>query len=193
MRSLALEDFAAPPTADSTARAEDRLRAYEEGYKAGWDDASAAEAQAQERISAEFAKTLDDMSFSYHEARSHILAGLAPLLTAMVDRVLPTLAGRGFAQTVAEFALPLAQDAAAHPLELRVSPENGPALARLLADSAGAMPLALQEDATLGPGQALLTSPRQSREIDIDAMLAALQGALDDFLTIDEEEARRHG
>lgn len=192
MRAFPLEDFAATAAPDTRAAAEDRLHAYEEGYKAGWDDANSTEAQAQDRISAEFSKTLEDMTFGYHEARGHILASLAPLLTDMVARVLPTLAEQGFARTVADTVLPLAEAAADQPLELRICPENASAMARLL-DNAPALPVTLVKDDTLGPGQALVSSPRQAREIDIDAMLAALKGALDDFLTTDAEEARHHG
>jgi flagellar M-ring protein FliF len=73
-----LEDFAtlagpaaqapsdpAPALADA-----ERLAAYEQGYRAGWDDAVRAEAADQARIGAELARNLQEMSFSFHEARS---------------------------------------------------------------------------------------------------------------------------
>ncbi|TCP61175.1 flagellar assembly protein FliH [Rhodovulum bhavnagarense] len=192
MRAFPLEDFAARADDEPLPQAEDRLRAYEEGYKAGWDDAAAAEAQAQDHITAEFGKTLGDMAFGYHEARAHIMGGLAPLLSAMVDCVLPTLASKGFARTVADSVLPLARDLADRPLELHVCPENAPALEPLLADMPN-LPLTLIRDDSLGPGQALLSTPRQAREIDLDAMLRDLGTALDDFLAPNTEETRRHG
>lgn len=197
MPPLRFEDFATPAPASGPASAagadtqELRLTAYEEGYKAGWDDASAAEAEARARISADFAKTLQEMSFSYHEARAHILDALAPLLRAMVERVMPRIAEAGFAQSVAAIAIARAEEEAGRPVALRVSPENRAALEALTEDSQG-LPLSVVEDETLGPGQALIAGPGGEREIDIAGMLAAIQDALDDFLTTQDEEARRH-
>ncbi|MBK1634781.1 hypothetical protein [Rhodovulum adriaticum] len=196
MRALPLEDFAAPQSAADTATEEARLQAYEQGYRAGWDDAAGAASQAQDRLDAQFIATLEEMAFGYHEARAHLMAGLAPLLRAMVDRVLPTLADRGFARTVADTALKLADDLVDQPLELHVGPETADALGRLLGDPPP-LPLRVATDPTLGPGQALLSAPSQAREIDIDAMTEGLRCALDDFLTAETapetQEARHHG
>ncbi|MBL3568947.1 hypothetical protein BV509_04475 [Rhodovulum sulfidophilum] len=201
MSRLLLEDFSnhgARPRAGrepDPAPVEDtqqvRLDAYEEGYRAGWDDATAAEAESRARIGADFEKTLQELSFSYHEARTHVMEALEPLLTAMVDRVLPDLARQGFARKVVEIALELAEAEANTPLQLRVCPENRDALEELAGADPG-LPLQIVDDATLGPGQALLRGGAGEREIDIDGMLAAIRSALNDFMTT-EEEARRHG
>jgi len=211
MSRLRFEDFSAPPAEQAAPGAsggaavqaaasaaaempdvqEVRLNAYEDGYKAGWDDATAAEAQAQERVSADFAKTLQDLSFSYHEARSHVVGALGPLLTAMVERLMPQIAAAGFARTVVETALQMAEKEADHPISVRVSPENRVALEHL-AQGQSSLPLKVVEDDTLGPGQAMLSSVICEREVDIDAMLSAIRTALDEFLTA-EKEARKYG
>ena len=46
---------------------------YETGYSAGWDDAVRAETEAHKRISAEFARNLQDLGFTFHEARAHVI------------------------------------------------------------------------------------------------------------------------
>lgn len=213
MSRLNLEDFSSPrfmepaarpaaagaPAAQSAPAAQAapadtqdaRLNAFEDGYKAGWDDATAAETQGRERITADFAKTLQEMSFSYHEARAHVLGALGPLLTAMVERVMPQIARAGFARTVVETALQLADSEAGRPVRLRVCPENRAALEELLGHDPG-LPLTVVDDDTLGPGQALVSAGIAEREIDIDGMLSSIQTALDDFLTT-QEEARHHG
>ncbi|TCM87073.1 flagellar biosynthesis protein [Rhodovulum steppense] len=197
MTRLNLEDFSAPRVEEPEARPEPfdaqdiRLKAFEEGYKAGWDDAAAAEAESHARITADFAKTLQEMSFSYHEARAHMLAALGPLLSAMVERVLPQIAAAGFARTVVETAMQLAETQAERPVRIRVCPENRAALEGLIATDPG-LPLAVVEDDTLGPGQALVSAGTVENEIDIDGMLSALRTALDDFLTT-QEETRHNG
>jgi len=203
MRPLRLEDFSASlsePQAPEASAApapelpdaqEIRLNAYEEGYKAGWDDAAAAEAEAHSRIAADFAKTLHELSFGYHEARAHVLGALGPLLTAMVEKVVPGVAAAGFASSVVEAAMRMAEKAADAPVEIRVCPENRQALVDLAGSDPG-LPLRIVEDATLGPGQALLSGAAGECEIDIDGMLDSIRTAVDEFLTT-EEEVRRHG
>jgi len=198
MSRLFLEDFSdheagpqidpEPPTIDAE---EIRLNAYEEGYRAGWDDASAAEAAARTRIGADFEKTLQELSFGYHEARVHVLEALEPLLSVMVERVLPELARWGLAPKVVEIAREMAETEAGRPLQLQVCPENREALEELVGADPG-LPLRIVDDPGLGPGQAVLRGGAAEREIDIDGMLAAIRSALNDFMTT-EEEARRHG
>lgn len=199
MSRLRLEDFSKPTpirpleAAGSIDAQEARLQAFEEGYKAGWEDAAAAEAEGHARIGADFAKTLQELSFGYHEARAHILAALGPLLTAMVERVMPQIARAGFARTVVATAMDVADRAADRPLHLRVCPENRIALEEIIAEDPG-LPLEIIADDTLGPGQALLSGATGESEIDIDGMLSAIRAALDDFLTTEtQQEARRHG
>lgn len=197
MSRLTLENFTGsePKTQPAAPEPEDlqevKLAAYEDGYKAGWDDAVAAEAENRERVGADFAKTLQEIAFAYHEARAHVLSALGPLLSAMVERVVPHIAEAGFARTVVETALPMAETAADHPLTLRVCPENRDALEAVIGSDPG-FPLTIVEDDTLGPGQALIASDTRECEVDIDGMQAAIRTALEEFLTI-EEETRRHG
>ncbi|MGC9418062.1 MAG: flagellar biosynthesis protein [Rhodovulum sp.] len=202
MSRLNLEDFSARQVAQTPAARpaepvepadtqDVRLSAFEDGYKAGWDDATAAETQGRERIAADFAKTLQEMAFSYHEARAHVLGALGPLLTAMVERVMPHLAAAGFARTVVETAMQIAETEADRPVRMRVCPENRAALEELVGAEPG-MPIAIVEDDTLGPGQALVSAGEIEREIDIDGVLSAIETALEEFQTI-QKEARHHG
>ena len=53
---------------DEDALEEQRLASFEQGYSAGWEDAVQAQEQSRGQVSAELAKSLEDMSFTYHEA-----------------------------------------------------------------------------------------------------------------------------
>ncbi|MEN8837451.1 MAG: flagellar biosynthesis protein, partial [Celeribacter marinus] len=47
-----------------------RATGYEAGYKAGWDDAIAADESVRTKIGAELERNLQDLGFTFHEARS---------------------------------------------------------------------------------------------------------------------------
>jgi hypothetical protein len=51
---------------------EAKVASFEQGYKAGWDDAVAAQSEDQTRIRADLARNLQSLSFTYQEARSHM-------------------------------------------------------------------------------------------------------------------------
>lgn len=155
-----------------------RLEGYEGGYKAGWDDATRAEAESQGRIGAEFARNLQDLGFTFHEARSHVMQALEPLLTGMVDRVLPELVSRTVGQSIIEALLPLASLAADSSIEVVVNPASRPALEPMLNDAA--VPFVLVEEPTLAEGQVFLRSGKIERHIDftdaVDRIGAAING-----------------
>lgn len=155
-----------------------RLDGYEAGYKAGWDDAARAEAEGQGRIGAEFARNLQDLGFTFHEARSHVMQALEPLLTGMVERVLPELISRTVGQTIVEELLPLASLAADTPIEVVVSPASRSALEPMLANAA--VPFTLVEEPTLAEGQVFLRSGKIERHIDfakaVDQIGTAIKG-----------------
>lgn len=200
MPPLRLEDFGSEPTnrtdsaADGEAPATDtpvrnvhdaaaleqaRLEGYEAGYQAGWDDAVGQEAQSQGRIGAEFARNLQDLGFTFHEARAHVMQALEPLLAGMVDKVLPRLVSDTLGQTIVEELMPLAADAADQPIQVVVTPESRATLESMLANST-ALPFQIVEEATLAEGQVYLRSGSLERHIDmgqvVDRIGAAIQG-----------------
>ncbi|MEX5727925.1 flagellar biosynthesis/type III secretory pathway protein FliH [Rhodovulum iodosum] len=186
---LRLESFDAVP-AEPTAAPADALpqAGYEDGYRAGWDDAVAAAAAERDHITADFGKALQELSFSYHEARGHVVQSVAPLLRTMAERVLPEVAHARFADTVLEAAQRLAEAAAGAPVEIRVCPENRAALEAALGPGPP-LSLTLVEDDDLGPGQARLTGRDAEREVDIEPVLAELGAAISDFLETEGEES----
>lgn len=197
-RLLVLEDFtpdmpvaAASASGSAVLTEEARLAAYEDGYKAGWDDAVTAESSAKARIGADFEKTLQDLSFSFHEARSHVLNGIGPLLAMMAEKVLPEMARSHFAETVTEIVQAAAARAADRPVELVVNPENRPALDELMAEEP-ALPVTLIEEPSLGPGQAFIRAASAETAVDLDAVLEDIRAAVEGFLAGDEREQKIH-
>jgi flagellar biosynthesis/type III secretory pathway protein FliH len=194
-----LEDFAtlagpaaqapsdpAPALADA-----ERLAAYEQGYRAGWDDAVRAEAADQARIGAELARNLQEMSFSFHEARVQVIEAMGPLLTEMTTVLFPGLAREALAQSVWDALGQLVEDAADLPMEIAVAPESVGAVRKRLAEE-GAARVSIVEDDTLAAGQARLRAGRMERRVDIDVALAAMRSRLQEYFSATERTAA-HG
>ncbi len=202
---LRLETFDAPgPSAPGAARApapaageegageEARLESFEAGYKAGWEDAVAAGEEDQGRLRADLARNLQALSFTYHEARGHVLQSLAPLLRETAGRVLPALARGAIGAVVAETLRPLAERCAGAPVTVLASPASRAAVEAALALEPG-LPFAIEEEPTLGAGQVYLRFRDGETLVDLDGATAAIAAALEDFLHPREEASRRHG
>lgn len=192
---LRLEAFDAPSPREAELAAgaaeEARLEAFEAGYKAGWEDAVAAEAEAQGRLRADLARNLQALSFTYHEARGHVLRALEPLLRAMAAQVLPLLAREALAPIVVETLRPLAEARAAEPFTIVVAPAARAAVESALALEPGLL-FRIVEEPTLGEGQVYLRFDMSEIRVDLDAACAAIAAAVDEFFH-PTEEALRHG
>ena len=189
--TLELEDFrkthpelfatgragASPPGYSREELEEARAAGYEQGYSAGWDDANAAAEQEQSRIGTELAHNLLDLSFTFHEARAHVVRSVAPLLAAMVDKLLPELVAEHLGRLIIEQAEPLIAEAADRPIRIQVAPARREQVQRLL-DEAGSHPFELVEEPSFTPGQARLTSGERERFLDLDAALAHIRDGL---------------
>lgn len=163
-----------------------RLDGYEGGYKAGWDDATRAEAEDQGRIGAEFARNLQDLGFTFHEARSHVMHALEPLLTGMVEKVLPRIVSESIGQTIVEELLPLASAAADAPIEVVVSSASRNALEGLLAESTS-VPFTLIEEETLAEGQVFLRSGKTEKHLDLTGVVDRIGTAINGLYELNEK------
>lgn len=163
-----------------------RMAAYEQGYKAGWDDATRAENEQQTRIGAEFARNLQDLSFTFHEARAHIMKALEPLLKEMTSKVLPQLVSETLGQKIVEELLPMAEAASDSPIKIVVSPASRPAIQRLIDDSL-TIPLDIMEEPSLADGQVYLQMGGLEKKIDMDATLEKIMNAIDAVYALNEE------
>ena len=195
---LRLEVFDTPETLptgmvvlDAEQLEEHRLSAYEAGYKAGWEDASAASAAEQGALRADVARNLQAMSFTYHEARTQILRALEPLLAEIAARLLPEIARAALPGQISAILLPLAEQRTEVPVTLAVSPAARTAIEALVSTPSG-LPLVIVENDELGPGQASLRLGEVETRIDLDAAVAAIRALVRDFFDMPRKE-RRYG
>lgn len=176
---------------DASALEEGKLASYEQGYSAGWEDATAAQTVDEARLRADLARNLQALGFTFHEARVHVLRAVEPLLVEIVTHLLPEMARDALAPLVLEILMPIAEEMAETPLTLMVNPAARPAVEHLLQQAAG-LPLTLGEEPTLGEGQAYFRLGETETRIDLDRATADMAAAVRGFFDLTEKE-RRHG
>lgn len=189
-----LEDFGTAPQHATTVfqMTEDeadvlRAEAFEQGYKSGWEDAIKAQSQDQTRISSDLAQNLQDLSFTYHEAYSQVVEGMAPLLNDMVESLLPKVARDALGLHVVELLNDLTRSYSEQPVEIVVATDNSEAVAPLLKGDFK-MPVSLTEDPQLAEGQAEIRFGKVERRVDLTAVLNNIQEALRGFMHDNRKE-----
>lgn len=168
---------------------EARLAAFENGYKAGWDDAVAANTDERSAMQAEVARNLQALSFTYHEARGHVLAAVAPLICDALAQILPETARSALPGLVYEVLRPMLESAADAPVSLMVHPAQHDAVELLLAGQTG-LPVIVVAEPTLGEGQAWLRLGESETRLDLDAAVADILRLLREFFMPLQKENR---
>ncbi|MCQ0091817.1 flagellar biosynthesis protein [Roseovarius sp. M141] len=159
---------------------EQRLEAFESGYKAGRDDAVKAASDDSSRIAADFAANLQDMSFTFQEAQSSLLTALRPLLTGMVNSVLPRLSRQTLGARVLETLDAMAAATTNGPIEITTAPQNTTVLQKIL-DEQGVDNVQITAEPSLGDGQVHIRANNSEQEIDLDAVLAQIDATVTGF------------
>lgn len=168
---------------DTLALEEAKLASYDTGYQAGWEDAVSAGSDDQTRMRADLARNLQSLSFTYHESRQHVLRALQPLLAGIVERILPQMARASLAPMILETLRPLAEGVASPPVTLVLNPAARPAVEALLEQDPG-LPIVLQDEPTLGEGQAYLRFQGGETQIDLDDAVKRIAAAVHDFFAL---------
>lgn len=193
-----LESFEAEPEPpapqieiDTGAFEEERLAAFEKGYTAGWDDAVAAQEAEGGRLRSDLAQNLQELSFTYHEARQQMLVALRPLLIDIAAKLLPAMARQTLAQMVADQLQPLAESLTSVPIAIVANPGSLPHIEELLAGRAS-LPLVFLPEPSLGEGQVYLKFAETETRIDLDRVIGLIGEAIQTYFSANQEEAA-HG
>jgi len=182
-----LEDFTLQAGADKLhllnedALEEQRLAAFEQGYSAGWEDAVQAQEQSRGQVSAGLAKSLEDMSFTYHEAMTRMTLSLESMFQSLVQVVLPETLDRGFAARMAEQLTEMARGQVGQPMQVFVPVGRADEVQALLPQGPSA-PARVVEDPTLEAGQARLQVGTSQREVDCSGLLTSIAAAFDAYV-----------
>jgi flagellar assembly protein FliH len=155
-----------------------RRDAYETGFQAGATDAVAAFQAEEARLSADLVTTLRDLSFGFHEASTHVMSNVTPVLKAVIDTVLPRLMAETVGYTILEAIEPLVEEASGIPVRLLISPDEASAVRQIIGESAD-VPFVIVEDPSLERGRANLKVGATERQIDISGVLDRISAAVD--------------
>ena len=156
--------------------------AYEQGYTAGFEDAVRQEGEARQHITAELARNLQDLGFTFHEARIHVLRGLEPLLDAIAEAFLPALAAEAVGPVLREEIMTMAEHAADREVLLLV-PVGQEDVVTTILEGQATLPIRIVEEPSLGPGQALLRTDKLERAVDLDDLVTKVRAAIQGLYT----------
>lgn len=191
MSSLRLEIFDTAPAADGTlqplveaaAVEEAKVASFEQGYSAGWDDAVAAQQGDQGRIRADLARNLQTLSFTFQDARSHVLQSIRPLILEMVNRLLPEVAREALAPTVLEAVMPLADELADSPLTLVLNPTIRSQIEDIVTQATG-LPMVIEEEPSMPDGQVYIRFGTTETKVDLAQVTADIGVAVRAFFNL---------
>ncbi len=166
----------APPACDVDHDAL-QAEAFALGFEAGKVAAEQAAAERQDRLSADLVQHVQDLSFTYNEAFGEAVRQALPILSDLVDHVLPEIARIQIAGHVTDLIRQEVQPAMQPQVQLRAHPDCAMALRPAL-DREFGFPIVVQPDDALAPLQVELSFGQQERDIDLTALLAAMREIL---------------
>jgi flagellar biosynthesis/type III secretory pathway protein FliH len=195
MPALRLEVFDTVLTADGgtqplvevRAVEEAKITSYEQGYSAGWEDASAAQQGDQTRIRADLARSLQSLSFTFQDARGHVLQAIRPLILEMTNRLLPEVARQSLGPTVLDALMPLADQLADAPLTLVLNPAVRDRVEGLVAEATG-LPMVIEEEPSLSEGQVYIRLGPKEQKVDLDRVTSDITAAVRGFFNLPEKD-----
>ena len=168
---------------DRVAFEDEKLASYDTGYRAGWDDANAAQSDDQTRMRADLARNLQTLGFTYHEARSHILKAVEPLMLQIVGQLLPEIARETLAPLVLETLMPIAESLGDAPVKLVLNPVSRAPVEALLEHATG-LPVIIEEEPTLGEGQVYIKLGSVETQVDLDQATSDIAAAVRGFFNL---------
>ncbi|MEO8531706.1 MAG: hypothetical protein ABI459_10815 [Deltaproteobacteria bacterium] len=169
-------DFAFPAAAPASG--DGTIRDYDAGYKAGWEDAERRHESEAQRLSEALLHSVQDLGFTLHEARVHVLKMLRPLVESMIGALVPEVSKAALPVIVADEIEQLAVDLANEPLTLRICADDRVMLERALASVESSLQVKLVVEPSLIAGQVLISTENLEKRIDLDEVQTRIITAL---------------
>ncbi|MBI1494340.1 hypothetical protein [Halocynthiibacter styelae] len=198
MAPLKLEEFdiqpvrasapagAQPAAQDHVQSEEAKLEAFENGYKAGWDDAAKSHAENLDNVSVELARNLQELSFTFHEARAQVLKDMRAVFSELMEKIMPRIAAENLPAMIAEQITEIARSDVNTRIELQVHPANAQSVENLL-PAQNSLDVVVVGEASLGEGQARLVFAEGEQIVDLSGVLAAAQEKTEGFFNLNEK------
>ncbi len=193
---LSLEDFSDPQNTSHEVQpnAENKhaqREAFDEGYRDGWNDAVKEARSEESAVQNNIATALQELGFTYFEARQHIMGSFKPLLETMLKSVLPHASSASLVEFVQEELKNLAE-LVEPPIRILCAPENHDQLSALVATN-GSTPIEVHAEETLAGSQIKLCYADGFTALDADAAIKRIEIAIADFFAPPQPERLMHG
>jgi len=168
---------------------DDMLESFEQGYKAGWDDAISAKSEEHASVSAALSTKLNDLSFTYHEAREAILADLAPTVEKAIMTVLPEVARQAVGALAVEQLHQIVRENSETPVVLSTAPDCYQPVIDVMPEDQK-FPVQVVRDESLAEGQVRFEFAQRERLIDLSEVLEVVAEAMAAFTHETRKEAQ---
>lgn len=193
------EDFGSGKTVETqasgsagTQQSDDAIRdAHDEGYKAGYADGLATADTERSKLTSDIATALQEASFTYFEARQHVMNSMRPLLETMADIILPELGRASLARKAVEELLAIADKVEA-PIKLYCAEVCEEEISELVSRQV-TFPVEIETEETLTSSQIILSYDNGQTHLDLDLTVAKIQQAISDFYETAQNEKVQHG
>ena len=166
-----------------------KLKAFEAGYQAGWDDSLKAKEGAQEKLQTELSQSLLDASFTYHEALAKLTTSFEAVMTEVVSKLLPEVVKTSLGAHIVEQTKQMLAAKTGQSVEIVVNPENSAVMEQILGEHLD-NPFALVSEDTLSAGQAFIRVSDNECQIDLDTVISEVSRALNGFFHETAKEAK---
>ncbi|OAN69195.1 hypothetical protein A8B78_04945 [Jannaschia sp. EhC01] len=174
--SIAAEPLSTPQPADEV----DALESYDAGYKCGWADCAAAEADERTTIGADLAKNLSEATLTYETARRDVIAALGPFFADVAATLLPEMAAAALAPTVLAELGALAEGQTEPRIEIRAAPTACASLERLAEDE-NLSDLTVRPEPAFAEGQVSIRVGTEQRDLDMAGAATRIADAIAAF------------
>ncbi|MBO9407434.1 hypothetical protein J7399_08350 [Shimia sp. R9_1] len=177
------------PVEEAVGNEDEMLESFEQGYKAGWDDAINAKSEEHANMSAELERKLQDLSFTYHEAREAIVADMAPTIEKAIMTVLPELARQAIGALAVEQLNEIVRESSETPVVLSAAPDAFQPVIDVMPETPQ-FPVEVVRDESLGEGQIRFEFAERERLLDMSEVLDTVAEALKAFTHETRKEAQ---
>ncbi|MBL3703362.1 hypothetical protein GI582_11760 [Sulfitobacter sp. BDSS02] len=168
-----------------------RLAAFEKGYVAGWEDAIKNQEKENSRISDGMSQRLEDISFTFYEARSQFSKDSGIILRLLSEKILPETLHRNLAEHLTYEMKSILESLSPDSLTIAVPKGNRTKVEKLL-NLDISVPLRIEEDFSLSNDQVVLRVADIEREIDINRFVKSMLDTMDTF-TFSTEKSDKYG
>lgn len=188
------EDFSQPMIAENelilrrSDVEEEKLKAFETGYSAGWEDAKTAHDQSLAALTESTKSALASLDAARVDAAKEHSLAVRDLTDALLKQVFPTYFGQSLPEHIGEEISKSLVTQADLQIEVHVSQGDLAAVQDFISEHIET-PCKIATDPSLGAGQAYLQLGEAERWTDLPGLVSQISKIFDEYFCSLEEEA----